>query len=393
MSPVVAKTTSVGRGSLDDLQVAKSANSDAQTKTEVSPAIQAAVEKWNEKYSSEPGYRSGSTYAPEQMRETIEVSSALQLPGILAKLHGPDASNIRLTFPQPGQGGVSEGEKTAIRVEQTAIHKFLQNSHGKDLSELLGEVKGLIEKSASFTRDKNNGLLPSEMTADQWIQATVGEKLGKIERYPQKLAVSDVVEIGSKKIETVKASLEVALEEAVESSRGLIITIPDTAKSEANRESLKALLGAFVEARRQAPNFSEDDLAKITVWVGTSKKDITTGPAAGEPCTKVKELPILKFLQDGPAQGRRIEDKGDRTQEEGATISTSPGPKEADVNGPEDPPMDLVLKADVAHTAGLPSRPPEQDWNSQFLVLPSSKLISTFSTVSVDGSNSALPKE
>jgi len=327
MSPVVAKTTSVGRGSLDDLQVAKSANSDAQTKTEVSPAIQAAVEKWNEKYYSEPGYRSGSTYAPEQMRETIEVSSALQLPGILAKLHGPDASNIRLTFPQPGQGGVFEGEKTAIRVEQTAIHKFLQNSHGKDLSELLGEVKGLIEKSASFTRDKNNGLLPSEMTADQWIQATVGEKLGKIERYPQKLAVSDVVEIGSKKIETVKASLEVALEEAVESSRGLIITIPDTAKSEANRESLKALLGAFVEARRQAPNFSEDDLAKITVWVGTSKKDITTGPAVGEPCAKVKELPILKFLQDGPAQGRRIEDKGDRTQEEGATTGPCQAPK------------------------------------------------------------------
>jgi hypothetical protein len=303
MGPILARATHVDNHSLNELQVGKTANSDTQTKNDVSSEIQAAVEKWNNKYSNEPGYRSGSTYAPEQMRETIEISSALQLPSVLAKLHGPDASNIRLRFPQPVQG-LSDDERAAIRAGQTEIHKFLQNSHGKDLSQLLGEVKGLIENSSSFSRDKNSGLLPNEMTADQWIQATVGEKLGQIQRYPQKLDVSDVIEIGSKKIETVKASLEVALKEAVESSRGLIITIPDTDKSAANRESLKALLGTFVEERRKAHNFSEDELARITAWIGSSKKDITTGPAAGEPCAKVKELPILNFLQDEPARSR-----------------------------------------------------------------------------------------
>lgn len=392
MSPELSRKPSAHQSPLDDLQVGKTANSDAQTRTEVSSEIQAAAQNWNKKYSTEPGYRSGSTYAPEQMRETIEISSALQLPSVLAKLHGADASNIRLRFPQPGQG-LSDDEKTAIRAEQTAIHKFLQNSHGKDLSQLLGEVKGLIGNSTSFTRDKESGLLPREMTTDQWIQATVGEKLGQIDRYPQRLDVSDVVEIGSKKFETVRASLEVALKEAVESSRGVIITIPDTEKSEANRENLKALLGSFVEERRKSPNFSEEDLARITVWIGPSKKEITTGPAAGEPCAEVKEFSILKFLQDEPAQTRTKEGKSGKTQKEEKTNSTSQLVTEAEAKRPDDLLMDLQLKTDVAHTSGLPSRPPEHDWNSQFLVLPSSELVSTFSTVSLDGNDASLSKK
>jgi hypothetical protein len=136
------------------------------------------------------------------------------------------------------------------------------------------------------------------MTADQWIQATVGEKLGQIEKYPQKLDVSDVVEIGSKKFETVRASLEVALKEAVESSRGLIITIPDTGSSTDKREQLKGLLSKFVEETKNLPVFSEDDLTKIKVWVGPSEKNIMTEPAAGRPSNRVKEIRLVDFLKD-----------------------------------------------------------------------------------------------
>lgn len=364
---IVARDTSAGLSNLNDLQVGKSLPQGSEPQSVISPEIASAVESWNEKYSSTPGYRSGSTYAPEQMRETIEVSSALQLPAILAKLHGPDAHNVRLQFPQPASG--SEEERAAIRAEQVAIHKFLQTSHGKDLGELLQEVKGLIENSASFKRDKESGLLPQEMTADLWIRASVGEKLEQIARLPQKLDVSDVVEIGAKKIETVRGALEVALAEAVEQKRGLIITIP---KNTDKADQLRSALKQFVEARSAKEGFSQESLAQIKIWIGPTKSSIDRGPQAGAPCRNVKEISLIDFLKNETAEAEAAETprKTAKKKSDSKSISGEVPTSSAETQSPRAEPASQASEGSASRVAVTPVANEDLYWSE--LVLPPS---------------------
>lgn len=331
MNAVIARdrTTGAGRQSdtrgnaIDSLVIGKADTPPVATAPEISTELKKAVATWYEAHDNKPGYRSGSSYAPEQMRETIEVSSALQLPKILAKLHGQDASNIRLQFPQP-DSSLSEDERTAIRQEQTAIHAFLRASHGKPLNELLNEAKDLIAGSASLEQAKQDKLLPPDMTAEQWIAATVGEKLEQIAKHPQQLAVSDVVEIGSRKIERVKPALELALEESVSSSRGLIVTIPK-GRDENKLSELRAVLKTFVEAKK-ASGFADEQLERIKVWVGPTKTDITKEPEHGSPCKQVREFSLLEFLKGetaAPVSKEKSSVATDAPSAEGATAAVT----------------------------------------------------------------------
>jgi hypothetical protein len=264
---------------------------------EVSRELASAVSSWYQNHSVKPGYRSGSSYGPAQMRETIEISSALQLPKILAKLHDLDASDIRLQFPQPDPT-LRDDQKVAIRNEQTAIHALLRSSHGKPLNQLLNEAKDLIAGSESLKRGKQDGYLPAHMTAEEWIAATVGEKLSQIRTSPQQLAVSDVVEVGSKKISKVRPALEIALRDSVDSSRGLIVTVPNSKHSNKLRD-LRDVLRDFVEAKRKS-GCTDEQLNRIKVWVGPTKKDLINGPCAGAPCNNVREFSLLDFLRNNP---------------------------------------------------------------------------------------------
>ena len=142
MNAVIARGQTAGAAhhsdisAIDALVLGTTAPSSVASAPEVSAELKSAVDKWYAGHAEKPGFRTGSSYAPEQMREAIEISSALQLPKILAKLHGQDASNIRLQFPQP-DSSLSKEQRAAIRQEQTAIHNFLRNSHGKPLDALL----------------------------------------------------------------------------------------------------------------------------------------------------------------------------------------------------------------------------------------------------------------
>ena len=386
MNAVIARQSSVAQAGLklDDLQVGKTASSSAVTSPEVGQAIKNAVDSWHKEYSTKPGYRSGSTYAPEQMRETIEVSSALQLPAILAKLHGPDAHNVRLQFPQPASG--NEEERAAIRAEQVAIHKFLQTSHGKDLGELLQEVKGLIENSASFKRDKESGLLPPEMTADLWIRASVGEKLEQIARLPQKLDVSDVVEIGAKKIETVRGALEVALAEAVEQKRGLIITIP---KNTDKADQLRSALKQFVEERSAKEGFSQESLAQVKIWIGPTKRSIDEGPQAGAPCRNVREISLIDFLKNEAVEAKAAETsrKTAKKKSDDESISEKGPPSSAETQSLPAESVSITSEASVSSVAVTPAADKDLYWSE--LVLPPSYPHFSVTTLDPDKTHSS----
>ncbi len=288
----IARDSAVTEPALDSLQVGAAHPLVSARKAEVTSEMLESVNRWNEKYSTLAGYRTGSSYAPGQMQESIEVSSALQLPGILARLHGPDSSSIRLQFPKPDS---SDPHNSEIRVEQEKLHKFLQESHGKELSQLLQEVEALIDQSVSFKVDRNGTVLSHDFSAKQWIQATVGDKLEQIAKLPQKLDVSDVVEIGRRKIDNVKGELDVALKESVESGRGLIITLPN---NPAKVNQLREVLRQIVDARTQTDGLQAEKLARIEVWVGPTKNSIDSGPVAGAPCEKIKRMSLADFFDD-----------------------------------------------------------------------------------------------
>jgi hypothetical protein len=169
----------------------------------------------------------------------------------------------------------------------------------------------------------------------------------------------------------------------VSSSRGLIVTIPDGDKI----GQLKDVLRQFVEAKR-ASGSNDEQLERIKVWVGPTKKDLMNGPDRGSPCKKVTEFSLLEFLKDNSAESavKKKSSASADTQTENEVTSVSS--RESDTQASE------ASEAVVPPAAETPLQTPThklEDLYSQMLVTPPRDLISSYNTLQIgsEGENSA----
>jgi hypothetical protein len=274
-----------------------------------------AAREWRETLRSRPGHEEGYTAAPGQALKTFNVTSAVQLPYILAELNA-HGSSIRLDFPTSSPGNAE------VTREQQAIREFLQKHHNADLKTLTAELTRFLENSPSYTRLAAQPEFSAKFAnAQSWVEANL---VAGTAHDSSLLKVTDI--ISAEEIVTKnEPDLLVSLEESATAHRETIITVPPSGDTiDAVRQKLHALVSTHPELRR----------GPISVWTNVKSTDLKDQPFMVK---SIKQQNLAEFLAEtsenevdvvetpppaAPAQRESAVDEEAKTDPLPETIST-----------------------------------------------------------------------
>jgi hypothetical protein len=314
-------TQTPGLSSSDSLSL----SGHAVTTTKEDPITSARA--WRDTMRLLPGYEEGYSAAPGQAVRTFNVSSAVQLPYILAELHAT-GNSIRLDFPQ------RVPENTEVAKEQQAIREFLQQHHNSDLETLKAALTQLLEASPSYARlAAQSDFADKFPSAAQWIEAN----LARDTLHETAIAVTDILSADDLMTKSTQALL-LSLEESAQAGRDTILTIPASTDAITSvREKLETLVSSHPELLDQP----------ITVWTNGENQALREDPFED---TSIKEMTLAAFLNNAPVASSAPESTPENEVPPEDTLSK------------ETPPSDQILTAgsDESTTTSLllsPSAP------------------------------------
>lgn len=244
----------------------------------------AAGREWRETLRSSPGHEEGFSAGPAEALKTFNVSSAAQLPYILAELNAHGGS-IRINFP------TSSPENAETTKEQQAIREFLQNHHNAGLEQLTKALTAFLENSHSYKKlEAQPDFALKFPTARDWVTAHLVQEISS----DVSLKVADIIsaeEIAKKS----EPDLRVSLEESTKAGRETIITVPPQSDT---LDSIREKLQNFVAKDGELLN------KPISVWTNVSNSDIRSTPFK---VSSIKQLSLREFLATKPTSPKKTE--------------------------------------------------------------------------------------
>jgi hypothetical protein len=238
-----------------------------------------AAREWRDTLRSQAGYEEGFTAAPGKALKTFNVTSAVQLPYIVAELKAHEGS-IRLDFP------TSSPKNAEVTKEQQAIREFLQTHHNADLETLKAALTEFLGKSPSYTRLAAQSDFSTKFAdAKSWVEANL---VAETAHDSSRLKVTDI--ISAEEVTTRnEPDLLVSLEESARAGRETIITVPPAGEAlDAVREKLHTLIS----------NNTELQHAPISVWTNVKSTDLRDHPFMVK---SIKQQSLAEFLAGTPA--------------------------------------------------------------------------------------------
>lgn len=290
MDPHNSKRTS--NSSQDDLKTPSGGN-------RRQALVEDVVNAFHEVVTPNPGFREGSTRAPDLYREAIEVTSWLQVPSILNKLQSGEAQNIRLLFPTPKVSTVLLAEHIDAFVdEQFAIADFIKAHHAEPIDTIRDLLAQKIEKSFSLALARATKEGAEDLTGTEWVNATLPPAPAS-----KSLSVTTFLPVGQKAITTEATvnSLIVSLLESVQKERPIAITIADT--DPARLAELAVLLDTLQGPESVLHDVRQGMGLHTKIWVGPYTAKLNTKHPVNTPCPEVKEYSFQEFIDKFKPKG------------------------------------------------------------------------------------------
>lgn len=244
------------------------------------------AEAWNVARKDTPGFRESVLEGPHGKLVQLEVSSWVQVPYVLQRLH---SSSMRVVFPDSNDP------------EQIAIRDFLRSSHAFPVKDMLDKLASYIDSAPSF----NPLELPPPgviTCAADWIAAHEFSDIGA-----RRLTVTEVLKpppAGDPRLLTFRDTAV----EALSSGRPVIFTMPPNSE-------VAPIAAVLKDACTHVPDLDSAN-KRATVWL----------PHAAKPNEWTTELPLKEFLQ-----------RFDSSITTSTTTGQTPSLTEVDIPKPLDP--------------------------------------------------------